>query len=425
MPFLTALSPNARLQGSRDPLGLLPVWSRLGRRAIANVTTVSADLRGWTTLLLATGMHEHGVAQGWWRDDDLEPFYRAEQLIAFAREAHGRGQAVRGIGRVRIHLRAHDDGRTPIPLGRSRERRILQNQRGAGVWGQIAASAQKSQLLDPKQLRLAGQGRTLWERVFAPRLAPHQPRWRRILADEHGFAPKGRDATLAKALDALTGPTLHPVEVTIYRDRILHGGTSDGPQAQLVALLRKHLDAPMTQPHLRALAEEAGPTTLLGRALTDMAHAEAALGPIESLFAWLLARDRQPLAQAVRDLEQAWPSPLRHASDASDALLLAPVQDAYGNDAPELLKPLKRARDALAAGTMEPALRAVIQLNEAVMGRRGGAPWVRIDGTQLDVRLGTEDAADLPSPDAAAERLVHSYYLEPLQRLTRAWVEGQ
>jgi len=32
MVFLTSLAPEARLGGSRDPLGLLPVWARLGRQ---------------------------------------------------------------------------------------------------------------------------------------------------------------------------------------------------------------------------------------------------------------------------------------------------------------------------------------------------------------------------------------------------------
>ena len=43
MPFLTDLAPDARIKGSRDPLGFLPIWSRVGRKAIHNVTTVSGD----------------------------------------------------------------------------------------------------------------------------------------------------------------------------------------------------------------------------------------------------------------------------------------------------------------------------------------------------------------------------------------------
>ena len=40
--FLTLEDPRANVQGSRDPLGLQPIWSRFGREVVTNLTTVTA-----------------------------------------------------------------------------------------------------------------------------------------------------------------------------------------------------------------------------------------------------------------------------------------------------------------------------------------------------------------------------------------------
>ncbi len=50
--FFTALDPSPRLQGSRDPLGVQPVWSALGRPLIGNLTLTSSDAASFRTLLV-------------------------------------------------------------------------------------------------------------------------------------------------------------------------------------------------------------------------------------------------------------------------------------------------------------------------------------------------------------------------------------
>jgi hypothetical protein len=52
LPFLTLEDPNAKIKGSRDPLGIVPIWSSFGRYLVTNLTTPSNSLRGFTTLLL-------------------------------------------------------------------------------------------------------------------------------------------------------------------------------------------------------------------------------------------------------------------------------------------------------------------------------------------------------------------------------------
>ena len=55
MFFLTDIDPRAAVKGSRDPLGLVPVWQRFGRSVVGNLTTATGSFRGFTTLLL--GLH--------------------------------------------------------------------------------------------------------------------------------------------------------------------------------------------------------------------------------------------------------------------------------------------------------------------------------------------------------------------------------
>jgi hypothetical protein len=50
-PFLTDLDSRAAVKGSRDPLGIQPIWTRLGRHVVGNLTTVSNSVRDFTTLL--------------------------------------------------------------------------------------------------------------------------------------------------------------------------------------------------------------------------------------------------------------------------------------------------------------------------------------------------------------------------------------
>lgn len=51
-PFLTDLDSRAAVKGSRDPLGIQSIWTRLGRHVVGNLTTVTNSVRDFTTTLL-------------------------------------------------------------------------------------------------------------------------------------------------------------------------------------------------------------------------------------------------------------------------------------------------------------------------------------------------------------------------------------
>lgn len=60
-PFLTDLDSRAVVKGSRDPLGIQQIWTRLGRHVVGNLTTVSDSVRdayGWQNLKLGQDFYE-------------------------------------------------------------------------------------------------------------------------------------------------------------------------------------------------------------------------------------------------------------------------------------------------------------------------------------------------------------------------------
>ncbi|MCC7144599.1 MAG: hypothetical protein IT349_21070, partial [Candidatus Eisenbacteria bacterium] len=101
-PFLTDLDPNATVKGSRDPLSVQPIWARLGRGIVGNLTTVSTSPRDFTVLILGYYFAERsadGAAEP--EDGDLGVFLRWEQLAAYARGGVLNDWTFRGTERAR------------------------------------------------------------------------------------------------------------------------------------------------------------------------------------------------------------------------------------------------------------------------------------------------------------------------------------
>src|SRR3990170_1598514 len=96
IPFLTLQDSRGRIKGSRDPLGVQPLWTRLGRRVIHNLTTVTTSLRGFTTLLLGLYFAERALKdQGEGAARMIDFFLKFEQLAAYSRVVRARDRSVR------------------------------------------------------------------------------------------------------------------------------------------------------------------------------------------------------------------------------------------------------------------------------------------------------------------------------------------
>jgi len=101
--FLTLEDPNARIHGSRDPLGVQPVWASFGRHVVTNLTTVTTSIRGFTVLLLGRLLTEKMIEKGAAGEQDaLSIFLRTEQIGSYARYlAHSVDGDIRGANGVK------------------------------------------------------------------------------------------------------------------------------------------------------------------------------------------------------------------------------------------------------------------------------------------------------------------------------------
>jgi len=97
--FLTLEDPNARIHGSRDPLGVQPVWASFGRHVVTNLTTVTTSIRGFTVLLLGRLLAEKMIEKGAAGEQDaLSIFLRTEQIGSYARHlTHRVDSDIRGV----------------------------------------------------------------------------------------------------------------------------------------------------------------------------------------------------------------------------------------------------------------------------------------------------------------------------------------
>src|SRR3954452_10463756 len=79
--FFTSMDPRAAVKGSRDPLGLQPIWAHFGRKVVGNLTTVTGSLRNFTTLILGLHFGERLIAAGDFPENQrVNLFLKFEQL---------------------------------------------------------------------------------------------------------------------------------------------------------------------------------------------------------------------------------------------------------------------------------------------------------------------------------------------------------
>src|SRR5262245_40595425 len=103
--FITLEDPRAKIKGSRDPLGVQPVWALFGRHLVSNLTTVTSSVREFSVLLLGRYFGETLLESGLAEEENAVPiFLRVEQVAAYGRHVINGVDDVRGITRVRRFL---------------------------------------------------------------------------------------------------------------------------------------------------------------------------------------------------------------------------------------------------------------------------------------------------------------------------------
>lgn len=415
--FLTLEDPRAKIQGSRDPLGVQPVWSGFGRHLVSNLTTVSNSVRGFTVLLLGRYFGELLIGDGRGEEHDALPiFLRTEQLCAYARFVVNEAEDTRGIERVRKFL---NESRS-IRIEDGPEGWILGDQKTYGLWGLFSVPARVSGLLADGPVGLTDVSRDFVEKEYMPHFKPVLDRVIRLVRDG-GATEATKRNPLMNAMAAAMPVELSLNELAFYGAYLRDASRAPGQdrshrQRILASLLARETDLTewVGRQDIIALMEASeAEDTPLAHYLRRVARMEALLAPADLVFDFMLTRHGQTPRAIASTLRDRWGLQVPNLDSPIDELLPEVAELTTSN----LARNIGTLAQALNNGDYETVVVTLIDWNSEVMARRNAAPWVQISNRVLDVRYrGTE--SELPNGDELAHVWRNSYFLNALKSVT-------
>jgi hypothetical protein len=424
-PFLTSIDSRAAVKGSRDPLGMQQIWVGLGRKVIANLTTVTGSLRDFTITLMGYHFADQLAAEMGPGHTD-EHFLKWEQLCAYARFLVNKETGFRGTERVQRNV---NEGGRRVRISADAQGQILSDQRTYGLWGLYTVASRTSGFLEGQPDRPSKAARELIDSLYLPRLQGKgagrgATKILEVLAKpESHIEFEGRDRPMLEAVASILVSKLTAEEKAFYREGLLHGPHEDtgGRQRQLAELVQTNLEAfALAPPALKQwsrMARERGPTWhSLSDRLDRIRIAETVLAPVSGLFTWLLGFDGQDKQIIVQELKKHWGSGLATVELEAFRDL---EREFEGSENMPGLRWVEIAA-ALAQGRYDVLVTLLLAQNKAVMSARGGgAPWVEESQGKMKIRFRDENG-DLPDKDELAETLRFPYFIDSLYAMAKA-----
>ena len=421
MPFLTLEDPNAKIKGSRDPLGVQPIWSAFGRHVVTNLTTQSTSIRGFTILLLgryfAADLLERGMAT---REDVLNIFLRMEQIGAYVRHvAHGVKGEIRGIERVQRFV---DEQRGNVVIAADRRGMILSDQKVYGLWGLYSVPARTSGLIPDGALDVMPDVREFVEQHYIRRLNGTAGKLTKLLTDDGKLRTNDQDPIFA-ALAPILNPGFSSDELKFYGSFLRDGShvkdATPGRQERFRELLESDatLETSTGRVEILQLARRARSRDEgLSIALDRIAHLEVFLAPTAALFQHILGRHGQQVTSVADEIRSVWGSSVPNLDRVAFSDLLDEIESTSSKATGSAMD---EVHACLHEGDFEGAIEGLVSWNEVVSRIRGSAPWARIgDGRRLDVRYRRPERL-LPSTDEIRDLWMNSYFIDALKAVTR------
>jgi hypothetical protein len=427
MFFLTEVdTERLNIRGSRDPLGLVPVWGAFGRKVVGNLTTASSSVRGFTTLLLAFYFAERIQLKS--RDGEspkLAVFLKFEQLAGFVRKLRNDDDGIRGITEIKRRLAEH--GLRKIRIGSSTDLQILSNQKTYGLWGLYTIPAVDSDLLVRKDIVLTGAARDLIEREYLPVFRAAGLGEGRILEDalskgSFDFEPEGRHEKLANALAKILSPAIAKRERPFYHYHLVQGGPKGEEtkwQPRFAEMAEAELKPKTDFDHqaLTSLIRAAGRRAedqALKHHLEKIRDLEALLVTMGNLFGFLQRRDGATLKSVRETLKETWGTGLSFLKPAAVEEMQPELARVYA-DADAGARVVRLA-EALHGGDFAGSIDLLLEHNSFVMKtRHNSQPWVHLEGGALAVRYRDDSQVELQKPRQLATAWRSSFYLNPLK----------
>eukprot|EP01047_Picozoa_sp_COSAG01_P028050 COSAG01_NODE_1872_length_9006_cov_523.219153_3_plen_445_part_00 len=431
--FITLEDPRAKVQGSRDPLGVQPIWSLFGREVVCNLTTVSRAVRGFTVTMLGRYFAEQLIASGRAANEDAIPvFLRCEQASAYARYISGEQQSgdedgsdvVLGVTRVKKFLAEYNKH---IHIANNPEGYILSDQRTYGLWGLYSVAARVSGLIADGPVGLTDGSRDFIQSEYAPRFKTKEKDLLKLFS-KNGRLWVDKNRQPFKTWMNLLGSALSPAEREFFgqslRDAENFNREKNGDQSEsdrsrsqrqkqlsqliLTAPANDELPGRAYMVHLGDQAKSNGYDEL-NQKLAQILRLEATIAPAEYLFDQLLASDGQTVNSLAEKIKNLWGSTVPHLEASFDTCL--PQIHKSVNDGQ--VGQLVRFNDALASGNYKGAVDSLIDWNKTVMLGRGSAAWVRRVGNKIEVKYRGRDT-ELPSGDSLENLWRNSYFIDSL-----------
>jgi hypothetical protein len=419
-PFLTDLDSRAAIKGSRDPLGIQPIWTRFGRHFVGNLSTVSVSVRDFTVLLLGYYFAEH-VAEREGAGTELATFLKWEQLAAYSRAKVNGDWEFRGTERVRRNL---DEG-TTVTLSAAVADQILSSQKLYGIWGLYSMPARASGLLDGDPAKLTPLAREIVEQFYLFELTKAGFRDGKQILEMLSIGrirldTVGAHRSLLKTVAGLFRWRFTSREREFYREHLLYGGPDDsteGRQRKLADLLIPKLSAsdfPWTSAAVIGLAKEAASHGKewhsLAFRLRRIAATETILAPASALFAYLLGSDDAPLTSVVKRLTESWGKHLTTVAVSA----LGDLKAELGSGDADTGERWSQIGEAMSEGDYLKLVRLLLQQNRVVMQSRGSAAaWIEEQNGRLKVRM-AEERGSLPQKEDLRDLWRFSYFLNSL-----------
>ncbi|MCA9664201.1 MAG: hypothetical protein KC503_01395 [Myxococcales bacterium] len=392
--------------GSRDPLGLQPVWSYFGRKLVPSLTTVSTRSQHFSRLLLALSCRDTWLAQRPGTElSGVEALLVFEELHAYSLRAEmdDIGETP-GKRRVEVNWR---ELRGDPEIGHWPEQQILRNQAGVGISGRYFTPLVRMGIVD-KEGCLAGDVRV--EQLFGVEVNRLQRAVRTVLeAIEESQRPVAFSSVPKTARRLMARLLPHEghvadAEVSFWKQRI----GIDGERAPLVrraaAYLRQTPKDVEQVPRavVNALLDSELSATLRG-IVADICACEAYIAPLQKLFDQLYLAGSLSRFDAT-EVTRAWRDQLRQAQPSFARLRV---------EGEQLGRRFRSLVEIEASGSSGALARSLLRHHTLVSEGRGGTPWLAIESSKVHALNSAYEPWAWSSMDEAA--WVNGYYVPSLR----------
>jgi hypothetical protein len=340
--YFSAVDPNYRVKGSRDPLGFQVLWANAGRSAIAYLSTVSVNLRDFMILSYGHYFYKHLLPDN--NESFLAFFLKFEQACAYARYYVNGEHSFNGVS----HVAAKQEN-TSFSISLKTSDALMSNQRAYGIMGKYIRPFTDMKIDQREEFK------SVMETALRKTNVSDLHKLTRQLQQEQVHLTKADLRSLGKLLKTIT-----PEEKNFYRKYILQIPDYNHPQNNLYELLLHNKQLFKSREfHLHRaidhLVKDPRITDELKSALINIQNTDRILYPIDNWFIHLLNKPH-------------W----THEEIAGDALLNKTFEPLTYTFKEEDLREMNRWLSLPAQDKVE----NIVARNKEIQEHRGNRAWI-------------------------------------------------